>query len=64
MPQPTKEEKMKALIEFVDVFFKQRRTRDVFRVFLPAIFILGMLIFIVFLMVYQWTNISILNWTP
>ena len=64
MPEQTAEEKIKSLVEFVDNNFKQRRTRDVFRVFLPAVFVLGMLIFIVFLMVYQWTNISLLNWTP
>jgi hypothetical protein len=64
MPEQTTEEKIKMLIEFVDDNFKQRKTIDVFRVFLPAVFTLVMLIFIVFLMVYQWTNISLLNWTP
>jgi hypothetical protein len=64
MPEQTTEEKIKALIKFVDDNFKQRKTTDVFRVFLPAIFTFVMLIFIVFLMVYQWTNISLLNWTP
>ena len=64
MSEQTAEEKMKMLVKFVDDNFKPRKTRDIFRVFLPAIFTLVMLVFIVFLMVYEWTNISILNWTP
>jgi hypothetical protein len=31
---------------------------------LPAILIFVMLIVIVFLIVYQWTDLSILSWTP
>jgi hypothetical protein len=64
MPEQTTEEKIKMLIDFVDDNFRQRKIRDVFRVFLPAFFILVLLIFLVFLMLYQWTNISLLNWTP
>ena len=64
MPEQTAEEKMKMLVNFVDDNFKQRRTRDFFSFFMPVIVTLIILIFILFLMVYQWTNISILNWTP
>ena len=64
MPNLTYEERTKMLVKFVDENFKPRRTRDLFRVFLPAIFTLILLVFIVFLMIYQWTNISLLNWTP
>jgi hypothetical protein len=64
MPEQSAEARMKMLVKFVDDNFKQRKTRDIFRLFLPAIFILITLIFIVFLMVYQWTSLSILNWTP
>jgi hypothetical protein len=48
----------------VDANFKNRRARDVFRVILPAILILAMLFVIVFLLIYQWTDNSLLSWTP
>ena len=64
MPEQTAEEKMKMLVNFVDDNFKQRRTRNFFSFFMPVIVTLVILIFILFLMVYQWTNISVLNWTP
>ena len=64
MPEQTTEEKIKMLVNFVDDNFKQRRTRDFFSFFMPIVITLVILIFILFLMVYQWTNISILNWTP
>jgi hypothetical protein len=62
--QQFSEEKIKMLVKFVDDNFKKRRSRDIFRLFLPALLVLVMLLFIVFLMIYQWTNVSILNWTP
>jgi hypothetical protein len=57
-------EKIKTLIDFVDANFKHRRSRDVFRIILPAILILAMLFVIVFLLIYQWTDMSLLSWTP
>jgi flagellar biosynthesis protein FliQ len=59
-----KAEKIKTLIDFVDANFKHRRSRDVFRIILPAILILAMLFVIVFLLIYQWTEMSLLSWTP
>jgi uncharacterized membrane protein len=64
MTEPTAEERVKMLVKFVDDNFKRRRTADIFRVFLPAILILTILIFIMVLVIYQWTNISTLAWAP
>jgi hypothetical protein len=57
-------EKVKALIGFVDDNFKYSPTRNRFRFAMPAILILIMLFVIVFLMIYEWTNIPLLSWTP
>ncbi len=57
-------DKIKTLIDFVDGNFKHRRSRDIFRIILPAILILAMLFVIVFLLIYQWTEMSLLSWTP
>jgi hypothetical protein len=57
-------DKVKALISFVDDNYRYNPTRNRFRFVMPAILIMLMLFVIVFLMIYQWTNISLLSWTP
>jgi hypothetical protein len=64
MTEQTDEERIKKLVRLVDDNVKHRKAIDVFQVLLPAILILVMLLVIVFLMIYQWTELSLLSWTP
>jgi hypothetical protein len=57
-------EKIKFLIQFVDNNVKHRRTKEVFRLLLPSILILTTSLSAIFLVVYQWTSLPLLNWTP
>jgi len=64
MPEQITEEKIKMLVKFVDDNFKQRKTRDIFRFFMPAVFILIIVVFTFSLIIYDWTSISTFSWAP
>ncbi len=57
-------QKINSLIKFVDENVKRTRTRDIFRLLLPSILILATSLAAVFLVIYQWTSLPLLSWTP
>ena len=57
-------QKIRFLIQFVDENVKRRRTKDAFRLLWPSILILTTSLSAMFLVIYQWTSLPLLSWTP